>query len=351
MVEVFGVHTSAVLTLSLPALAVLAPLVGAVLVLLLNRYGRWRDVAAVLTSGVSFILIAAMYPLAIAKGEVISYILPKYMFGIGLNFSVDPMSFLFALFTSLVWLIAIVYSINYMEHEKKHTRYYFYMLISLAANIGVVVTGDFFSLFIFFEILGVFSYPLVIHSETKKALKAGTKYMLMNLIGGVILLAGILLLFYYGHSFQIASALGALNAWGNMKYVVVTLLIIGFGVKAGYVPLHIWLPDAHPVAPSPASALLSGIMIKAGAYGIIRTVAVVFRPPIHAAGLEIVSKAKEIAAWQPTVSLGYYIIWLGILTMLIAAILALLQENAKRLLAYSSVSQMEIGRASCRERV
>lgn len=339
MTEVFGTAAT-VTSLSLPALAVLAPLVGAALVLLFNRYGRWRDVAAVVTSAASFIFIVAMYPLVIAKGEVISLSLPKYVFGIGLNFSVDPMSFLFALFTSLVWLIAIVYSINYMEHEKKHTRYYFFMLISLAANIGVVVTGDFFSLFIFFEILGVFSYPLVIHSETKEALKAGTKYMLMNLIGGVVLLAGILLLFYYGRSFQIASALEALNAWGNVKYFVAALMIIGFGVKAGFVPLHIWLPDAHPVAPSPASALLSGIMIKAGAYGIIRTVAVVFRPPIHAAGVEIASKAKEIAAWQPTMSMGYYIIWLGIMTMMIAAILALLQSNAKRLLAYSSVSQM-----------
>lgn len=338
MQEVFGLSTK-VSPLPLPAVAVLIPLIGAALMLILNRRERWRDSVAIIISALTFLTVVLIYPLAIAKGLSINYPLPKYIFGIGLDFSVDPLAFVFALITSLVWFLATVYSVGYMEHEKKRTRYYFFLFISLAANLGVVVSGDLFSLFIFFEALGLFSYPLVVHAETDEALRAGTKYMLMNIIGGVTLLAGILLLYFYSGSVKMIPALETMASAGAEKYLVAALLIAGFGVKAGFVPLHIWLPDAHPVAPSPASALLSGIMIKAGAYGIIRTAAVIFRPPIVAAA-ETVSKTEESAAWLPTTTIGYYVVWIGITTMLIAAIMALLQENGKRLLAYSSVSQM-----------
>jgi formate hydrogenlyase subunit 3/multisubunit Na+/H+ antiporter MnhD subunit len=334
---IFGKTTSFMVN-SLPAWAVVVPIIGAFIVLALSNRSKIRDAVAVAASAITFAIVVAMYPLAIAGGRAINFNLSKIFFGIGMNFSVDAMSFLFAFITTFVWFLATLYSLNYMDHEEKHTRYYFFMLITLAANVGVLVTGDFFSLFIFFEGLGLFSYPLVIHSETKDALKAGTKYMLMNIIGGVALLAGILLLYFYGGSFKISGQLENLQHFQIMKYIVAGLLIGGFGVKAGFVPLHIWLPDAHPVAPSPASALLSGIMIKAGIYGIIRTVAVVFRPPI------LVVKGEALEAWEhlwsSTSHLGFYIIWIGIATMLIAAIMALLQDNGKRLLAYSSVSQM-----------
>lgn len=334
---IFGKVVESYSTSALPTLAVLVPLIGAVLVLVLGRFERWRDAAAVAASFITFLLVASIYPLAIAKGQSISYILPKYVFGIGLNFSVDPLSFVFALITSLVWLVATLYSVGYMSHEENRTRYYFFLLIVLASNLGVVVTGDFFSLFIFFEALGLFSYPLVIHSQTGEALRAGTKYMLMNIISGVALLAGILLLYGFTGSYSIAPALGKLQSLSYMKYIIAALLIGGFGVKAGIVPLHIWLPDAHPVAPSPASALLSGIMIKAGAYGILRTVAGVFRPPFLAG--EAKEKAIEIL-WRSSGTLGYYVIWIGVITMFLGVIMALLQENSKRMLAYHSVSQM-----------
>ncbi len=118
----------------------------------------------------------------------------------------------------------------------------------------------------------------------------------------------------------------------TLNWVTFGLLVLGFGVKAGMLPVHVWLPDAHPVAPSPASALLSGVMIKAGAYGIFRTATALFRPPV--------AEHVEEALWHATSGFGFAILWIGIATMAIGVILALGQSNAKRMLAYHSVSQM-----------
>lgn len=337
---IFGKEVTEVSYSVLPLLAVLIPIAGAFAAWFAGpRSEKLRDALAVGTAAVAFACVLAMFPSVMVRHVPVAFELSKVFFAVGLRFAVDPMSWLFAFFTSFVWLAATVYSTAYMDHEQKRDRYYLFLLISLGANLGVVLAADLFSLFVFFEALSIFSYPLVIHSETEQALKAGTKYMLMNIIGGVTLLSGILLYLYYSQGVAIAPALATLSGMGNLKFLVPVLLIAGFGVKAGYVPLHIWLPDAHPVAPTPASALLSGIMIKAGAYGIIRTVAVIFRPPILTEAAEHVSAATE-ALWESTSLLGYGIIWLGIMTMLVAAIMALQQTNAKRLLAYSSVSQM-----------
>jgi hypothetical protein len=117
-----------------------------------------------------------------------------------------------------------------------------------------------------------------------------------------------------------------------LRWAASALLILGFGVKAGMLPVHVWLPDAHPVAPSPASALLSGVMIKAGAYGIFRTLLVLMRPEV--------SEHLEESAWHFTSQLGLVVLWIGIVTMFIGVMMALGQSNAKRMLAYHSVSQM-----------
>src|SRR6056297_2559696 len=162
------------------------------------------------------------------------------------------------------------------------------------------------TLYVCFEVLGLVSLLLVIHDGSRRARRAGVKYFWMSLGGGISLLAGIFL-------FQALTGSDALETLppdtGNstLLWAAFGLLLTGFGVKAGMVPLHVWLPDAHPVAPPPASALLSGVMIKVGAYGIFRCLIV---------------------------------LWIGLITMLVGAILALGQQQAKRLLAWSSVSQM-----------
>jgi formate hydrogenlyase subunit 3/multisubunit Na+/H+ antiporter MnhD subunit len=336
-----------VLYFYLPLWLVALPMLGALVVYLLGDVReRLRDIVVVAIAAVTFVLVLAMYPSVVLQRTALEFTLP--LLGEGLRFLVDPLGLLFATITSLVWLAATIFSLSYMYHEHKRRRFYIFLLLTLAANLGLVIAGDLFSLFVFFEGLGFLAYPLIIHTETEEALRAGTKYLFMTIFGGLSLLFGILLLYSYSGSTAISPALGALREAGFIKYVISGLMILGFGVKAGMIPVHIWLPDAHPAAPSPASALLSGVMIKAGAYGIIRTLGSIFRPPFEAHEVaRIASSAKEAVVgghtellWETTKVLGYAVIWIGIVTMFLGVLMALLQENSKRMLAYHSISQM-----------
>jgi formate hydrogenlyase subunit 3/multisubunit Na+/H+ antiporter MnhD subunit len=246
-----------------------------------------------------------------------------------MRFYVDGTGFIFALITSFVWLLATIYSVGYMTHEHARDRFFSFLILTLAVDLGVLLAGDLFSLFIFFELLGLSSWVLVIHTETPEAMKAGKKYLFMGVIGGLFLLFGIFLLFINTDTLVLQPLLDDLVHLGDIKYLIAATMTIGFGVKAGMFPLHVWLPEAHPVAPSPASALLSGIMVKAGIYGIIRTLLFTFSPTEAAEHL-----------WHLMTPVGGLMIWIGIITMTLGMVLALLQTNLKRLLAYSTISQI-----------
>ncbi len=313
----------------LPAVIVLLPFVASLLVRPLGRRSEsLRDWYAVVVTALTFLGTVALIP-AIAEYHVIGCEIPLLVGEI--TFSVDSFGMFFALFTSFVWFASTLYAGSYMQHEQKRNRYFTYTLAVLGANMGVVLAGDLISLYLFFEALGLLAYWLVVHTETPEALKASTKYLWMTVMGGFSLVAGIFIVFGLGSNGSLGSVPIA-EGQTALAWAAATLMILGFGVKAGIVPVHIWLPDAHPVAPSPASALLSGIMIKAGAYGIFRVVTALFRPPIME---EVVEEL-----WHFTTQLGFAVIWIGIATMFIGVVLALLQENAKRMLAYHSVSQM-----------
>ena len=313
----------------LPALLVLVPLVGAALVYPLGR--RWpsvRNTLVVAVAALTLLGATALIPL-IAEHQVIETVVPGLLGQ--LTFKVDSFSMLFALFTSFVWLASTLYSLDYLKHEHKHDRYHTASLIVLAANMGVVLAGDLVTLYLFFEALGLVAYLLVVHTETDEAKRASIKYFWMTVVGGFALIGGILLTFALGGN----GAIGPLppgNGDEFLRWAAAILLVLGFGVKAGMVPVHVWLPDAHPVAPSPASALLSGVMIKAGAYGIFRVVCGIFRPEV--------AEDIEESLWAFSSQLGLGVLWIGVATMFIGVVLALMQSNAKRMLAYHSVSQM-----------
>jgi formate hydrogenlyase subunit 3/multisubunit Na+/H+ antiporter MnhD subunit len=194
--------------------------------------------------------------------------------------------------------------------------------------LGVVLAADLVTLFLFFEALGLVAFLLVVHTGTPEARRAAIQYFWMTILGGVALLSGIMLVYAMGGgSLAPATPLGE-----GHRGAAAALLVLGFGVKAGMVPVHFWLPNAHPVAPSPASALLSGVMIKAGAYGIFRSLSVLFTPPQGTGYAD--------AAWAFSAQFGLAVTWLGIVTMAVGVVLALGQSNAKRMLAYHSISQM-----------
>lgn len=309
---------------SLPIWVAVAPIMGAALVYWASkRSERLRDAAAVLASAVTAALALILFGIALhtpVEAEIAG------VMGRGLTFRVDAFGGMMAALSSIVWFLATLFSLKYMGHEHARDRYYFFLTLTLSGCVGTFVAGDFFTLFVFFELMTVASYVLVVHAETDEAVSAGNLYMYMGIFGGLALLTGVFLLQHSTGSVAIRALLEGIEAKGSHG-LIGFLLIVGFGVKAGMVPLHIWLPKAHPVAPSPASALLSGIMIKAGAYGIIRTVTLVMTP-------------ERGHLWHITESYGYAIVWIGIITMFLAAFMALFQTNAKRILAYSSVSQM-----------
>ncbi len=299
-------------------------LVGAGLYLLKDSWENTRKAIALGTSLFSLIGVVSLLPLV--SGGAVCYDLIDFM-QLGLFFKVDLIGWIFGLIITLVWFLATLFSFTYMDLEHNRRRYYSILIFTLGATIGIVFAGDFFTLFLFFELMTLSSFILVIHEQNLESMKAGMLYLYLGIAGGLALLFGIMLLYSATGSAAIVPVLDQLHSNRTLIYI---LFLIGFGIKAGLVPLHIWLPMAHPVAPSPASALLSGIMIKSGAYGILRVSLILFSSPAE-------SSARDL---DYLFAVGNALLWVGIITMLAGAVMALLQGNMKRILAYSSVSQI-----------
>ncbi|MBS3746408.1 MAG: NADH dehydrogenase [Wenzhouxiangellaceae bacterium] len=315
----------------LPPLVVVWPLIAAALAGVLARAGCGRrvfDVFVTLAAGLTLAGVVALIPPVLSASRIAGT-LP---FGQArIEFIADPIGVMFALAAALVWFCATLYATAWLRKDSARVRFQVVSLVLLAANLGVVLAGDLLTLYICFEVLGIVALLLVVHDGTETARRAGVKYFWMIVLGGISLLAGILLFHALTGSFEMTPAIAA-DGDAPLMWSVFALLLVGFGVKAGMVPLHIWLPDAHPVAPPPASALLSGVMIKTGAYGIFRVLDILFAGE---SGLEGSGEPMHIGA-----NMGLVVLWLGLATMLIGVVLALGQHHAKRMLAWHSVSQM-----------
>lgn len=257
--------------------------------------------------------------------QVVEVSLPGFLY-VGLGFELNALTAFFALLFSGAWVAASIYSLKYMEHEGNPCRFYSFLLLTLAGCLGVVLAGDLFTLFLFFEMMTLCSWVLVIHKEDRAAMSAGNLYLFLGVVGGLVLLMGIFLLYSAAGTVAFSAIPQAVAGNTGLMMAMALCFMIGFGIKAGMVPLHIWLPQAHPVAPTPASALLSGIMIKTGAYGLFRVFYSILAP----------AAAKGVIGDV----FGWIFLWLGLTTMLLGAFLALQQRQAKRTLAYSSVSQI-----------
>ncbi len=238
-----------------------------------------------------------------------------------LSFRIDGFRALYCMLASFAWLASGVFSIGYCKHKKKVGRYYFFVLLTLGATLGVFAAADLYALFLFFEVMSVASYVWVAEEETEAAIEASKTYLAVAVIGGLVMLMGLFLLQHLTGTLELAalSEAATLVEDKTLLYVAGGCLLFGFGAKAGAFPLHIWLPKAHPVAPAPASALLSGILTKAGVLGVFLLSGQLFLGD---------------RAW------GNLIMILGTLTMLIGAAVALFSIDMKQTLACSSVSQI-----------
>ena len=241
--------------------------------------------------------------------------------GYGLSFQLDGFRIVFAALAVFMWTMSLVASIEYMKHDKHPGRYYFFTIVTLVATLGVFLSADFFTALIFFEIMSFTSYAWVAQTEKAAALRAADTYLAVAVIGGLAILMGLFLLYHmYGTlDFEELGRLVQGTQPTVMRYAAGVCILVGFGAKAGMFPLHIWLPKAHPVAPAPASALLSGILTKAGIFGILVISCNIFFGDV---------------AW------GSILLILAVFTMVIGAVLAVFSTNLKRTLACSSVSQI-----------
>ena len=242
--------------------------------------------------------------------------------GLGLKFTLDGFRLVYLCIAVLMWGVSGAFSLEYMAHYRNRRRYYWFFWATFVATAGVFLSADLFTTFVFFEIMSFTSYVWVAFDEKKESLKAAQTYLAVAVIGGMVMLMGLFLLYdLFGtlRMDEIGAAARNLGAPSPRLYLAGGLLLFGFGAKAGCFPLHIWLPKAHPVAPAPASALLSGILTKAGVFGVV----------VVSCGL--------FGADRPW---GMLVTGLGLATMFLGALLALFSVNLKRTLACSSVSQI-----------
>ena len=317
-----------------PLLLAALPLVAALGLLLAAWLPRLRLTEALrhaVVFGTTLLVLAgllALLPEVLAHGAV-EVSVPALLGE--LRFRLDAVSALLALLSSVVWGCSSLHAAAYFRDEPARTalRYHLTSLVSFAAMLTLLMAADLVTLYVGFEWLGLVAYLFVVHTGSKAAESAGLKYLVLTLLGGFSVLAGVLLVHAMGGG-DLAGALPLAEEHSGLRAAAAACLLLGFGVKAGALGLHSWLPDAHSAAPAPASAVLSGVMIKAGAYGIVRTLGNLYR----------VEAEQALEALRQAETLGLLVLWWGVATMLVGVVMALWQHQAKRLLAYSSVSQM-----------
>ena len=241
----------------------------------------------------------------------------------GLHLHLDGFQALYALLACSSWFLSSLFSKEYGHHMHSRGRYYAFMLLTLAGTVGVFLSTHLMTTWICFEFMSFSSYVLVAQEENEDALKAAGSYLTYGVIGGLAILMGLWLLHHHTGTLEIASLAAACETLSFTDLLPAGLcLLAGFGAKAGMFPLHTWLPAAHPVAPAPASALLSGVIVKTGIYGI----AVV---TVH-----MFSASANHVLW------GNVLLVFSVITMVVGGLLALFSVNLKRTLACSSMSQM-----------
>lgn len=241
-------------------------------------------------------------------------------------FKIDKLGILFVLLASILWIFATFYSFVYMTHEGKEKRFFLYFMLTLGVTVGIAFSGNLFTLYLYYEFLTLATFPLVIHNGSKEALRVGKKYLIYSFSGATLALLGIILIFSLSSNLNFTQhgVLQNLNIENTkLLLTIYMIMFIGFGVKAALVPLHSWLPAAM-VAPTPVSSLLHAVaVVKSGIFALIRVSYFIF-------GANILNEIHG----------NYYISILVILTILMGSLLALHQDNLKKRLAYSTVSQL-----------
>nr|CBH37939.1 putative NADH-quinone oxidoreductase, subunit L [uncultured archaeon] len=311
-----------------PLFVILCPLIAAPLILLLGKWPNIREGVTIAASIATFSLVLSMIN-PILEGEVIHISFQALLPGVAVGFKVDAFGMLFALTSSSLWILVSFYSIGYMRSLKEHaqTRFFFSFALAIFGALGIAMSANLVTMFIFYEILTVSTYPLVIHDQTAEALSAGHKYFAYLLTSGSFFLFGLMLTYYLTGTTDFTNGgIAALEALNPVhKWTLILLFfcfLLGF-LKAAWMPFHSWLPTAM-VAPTPVSALLHAVaVVKAGVFGIVRIVCYIY-------GVDLMT----------SLGLGLALACIAGFTMIVANLFAIAQDNLKRRLAYSTINQL-----------
>lgn len=257
-----------------------------------------------------------------ALQDPIIYKLGDWDIPLGISLMVDSFSAMMILLISCLAYLIMIYSIGFIKEKK--VKYYILFLFLVAGMMGMVMTADLFNLYVFFEITSIASYALAVFNKKDASIEAGFKYLIIGTVGGVFVLLGIILTYQMTGSLNLAQIALKFSSLPRMiRYTIFSFYLIGFGTKAALVPLHTWMPDVYSYSLASFSALSSALIIKVSLYSLIRISYTLF-------GVEFITSEK----------VNFILIFLGVITFLVAHLLAYQQKSLRRLLGYSSIAQM-----------
>lgn len=304
--------------------AIFVPILWGIWMLARPEYKHRKAMIASASIGLAVTTLLSLSILIIGDMEL-------HMFAIGENmdifFHADKMGRIFMTIVTIVLPLVGIYAFEYMGHYEEEKRFFGFYLMVYGVLLALSYAGNIVTFYLFYEMMSIFSMPLVFHFRTREAIMAGLKYLFYSLTGAYFVLFGIYFLSQYTTTlnFTTGGTLDMSKAAGNegLLLIVAMCMIIGFGVKAGMVPLHAWLPNAHPIAPAPASAALSSIIVKMGVYGVMRVVYYLF-------GADFLRGTWVQYTW----------LTLTLITVFMGSMLAYREKVFKKRLAYSTVSQV-----------
>ena len=313
-----------------PVFILMLLLIFAVIIPLQKKpFGKKFQIVMISVLGIAWVM-ALLELLKVLWDAPYSYTFGSYSSGIGIEFLVDEFSALMTLVVLTLSILIVLYSIKDLEHEIESSRMYsYYTLVFLLifSMIGMIFTNDMFNLYVFMEVLSITSVAIIAIKKKKDTLMASMKYLMMGAIGSVTVLMGIALIYMVtGQLNMSAINLEISKIWvlyPRNILLAMGFMITGFSIKAAIFPLHNWLPDAHSTAPTPSSALLSGLVVKAYIFAIAK---IMYRVVGQNISVEI--------------GITNYLIIFAVLSMIMGSVFALTQRDIKRRLAYSSVSQI-----------
>lgn len=304
--------------------AIFVPIIWGVYMLARPAYKNRKTMIVSAAVGLAVTTLLSLAILIIGDMEL-------YMFAIGENmhiyFHVDKLGRIFMTIVTIVLPLVGIYAFEYMGHYEEEKRFFGFYLMVYGVLLALSYAGNIVTFYLFYEMMSIFSMPLVFHFRTREAIMAGLKYLFYSLTGAYFVLFGIYFLNQYTTTlnFTAGGTLDVSKVAGNesLLLIVAMCMIIGFGVKAGMIPLHAWLPTAHPIAPAPASAALSSIIVKMGVFGVMRVVYYLF-------GTDFLRGTWVQYTW----------IILTLITVFLGSMLAYREKIFKKRLAYSTVSQV-----------